>query len=32
MIRIEHEHSKIAYCAFSFKIIGYDKIEFAKNG
>ena len=32
MIRIEHEHSKIVYRVFCFKIIDYDKIEFAKNG
>ena len=31
MIRIEHEHSEIVYRAFCFKIIDYDKIEFAKN-
>ena len=32
MIRIEHEHSKIVYRVFCFKIIDYDKIEFAENG
>ena len=31
MIQIEHERSKIVYHEFYFKIIGYDKIEFAKN-
>ena len=31
MIRIEHEHSKIVYRAFFFKIINYEKMEFAKN-
>ena len=31
MIRIEIEHSKIVYRAFFFKIINYEKMEFAKN-
>ena len=31
MIRIEHEHLKIVYCASYCKIIDYDAIEFAMD-
>ena len=30
MIPIKYKHSKIVYRAFCFKIIDYDKLEFAK--